>query len=112
MQVDSTRLTAALGNNPATVISLFTHGTEGFPARLEAAAEALTRSDGLIAAREEGLNSRIRSMDGQRAQIERRLEMTEARLRAQFTALDSLVAQMQSTSAFLTQRLSALNNNS
>jgi flagellar hook-associated protein 2 len=110
MQVDGTRLTAALGNNPSAVISLFTHSSEGFPARLKAVAEALTRSDGLIAGREEGLNSRIRSMEGQRAQIERRLEMTEARLRAQFSALDSLVAQMQSTSAFLTQRLAALSD--
>ena len=110
LQVDTTRLTAALGNNPSAVIGLFTHATEGFPVRLKSAAEALTRSDGLIAGREEGLNSRMRSMESQRSQIERRLAMTEARLRAQFTALDSLVSQMQSTSAFLTQRLAALND--
>ena len=110
MQVDAGRLAEALGNNPSAVIGLFTHATEGFPARLKAAAEALTRSDGLIAGREEGLNSRVRTMDSQRSQIERRLEMTEARLRAQFSALDSLVSQMQSTSAFLAQRLAALND--
>jgi flagellar hook-associated protein 2 len=110
MQVDTARLASALGNNPSAVIGLFTHATEGFPVRLKAAAESLTRADGLIAGREEGLNSRIRSMESQRSQIERRLEMTEARLRAQFTALDSLVSQLQSTSAFLTQRLAALND--
>ena len=105
MQVDTARLTASLGNNPSNVISLFTHETEGFPARLEAVVESLTRSDGLIAGREEGLNSRIRSMDSQRVQLERRLEITESRLRAQYAALDSLVAQMQSTSAYLAQNL-------
>jgi flagellar hook-associated protein 2 len=110
MQVDTGRLAEALGNNPSAVIGLFTHATEGFPVRLKAAAEALTRSDGLIAGREEGLNSRVRTMDSQRSQIERRLEMTEARLRAQFSALDSLVSQLQSTSAFLAQRLAALND--
>jgi flagellar hook-associated protein 2 len=112
LQVDATRLTAAMDLDFSGVASLFADGTQGVAKRLADLADQFTSVDGLVAQREEGLNSRIRSMESQRAQIERRLEMTEARLRAQFTALDSLVAQMQSTSAFLTQRLSALNNNS
>ncbi len=108
LQVDTARLGKALDVNPMAVIGLFTHATEGFPSRLKAAADALTATGGLIAGREEGLNGRIRSMESQRAQIERRLEMTETRLRAQFAALDSLVSQMQSTGAFLSQRLAAL----
>ena len=46
--------------------------------------------------------------------IELRLENTEARLRAQFGALDSLLSQLNSTSSFLTQQLAnlPLSNNS
>ena len=40
--------------------------------------------------------------------IELRLERTEERLRAQFSALDSLLAQLNSTSTFLTQQLENL----
>ena len=111
MQVDAGRLSDALGTDPAEVIALFTHATEGLPARLQAAAEALTQSDGLIAGREEGLNSRVRLLESQQLRYERRLELVEQRLRAQFTALDTLVSQLQGTGNFLTQQL-ALQQNS
>jgi flagellar hook-associated protein 2 len=71
----------------------------------------MTRSDGLIAGREEGLSSRSRLLEDQQLRYERRLELVEQRLRAQFTALDNLVSQMQSTGTFLTQQL-ALQQNS
>ena len=110
MQVDTGRLTTALGTDPAEVIALFTHATEGIPTRMRDVAESLTRSDGLIAGREEGLNSRVRSLEDQQLRYERRLELVEQRLRAQFTALDNLVSQMQSTGTFLTQQLSLQQN--
>jgi flagellar hook-associated protein 2 len=91
---------------------LFTHTTEGIPARLKLAAESLTGSGGLIAGREEGLNSRVRSLEDQQERIERRLVTIEKTLRAQFTALDTLVSQLQSTGAFLTQQLALQQNNS
>jgi len=110
MQVDAGRLSDALGTNPSAVIGLFTHATEGVPARLQAAAEGLTRSGGLIAGREEGLNGRVRSLEDQQERIERRLVTIEKSLRAQFTALDALVSQLQGTGAFLTQQLSLQQN--
>lgn len=111
MQVDAGRLTSALGTDPAEVIALFTHATEGVPARLEEVADVLTRSDGLIAGREEGLNSRVRWLEDQQLRYERRLELVEQRLRAQFTVLDNLVSQMQSTGTFLTQQLALQQQN-
>lgn len=111
MQVDTARLGDALGTNPSAVIGLFTHATEGFPARLKEMADSLTRSDGLIAGREDGLNSRVRSLEDQQERIERRLAMVEKTLRAQFTALDTLVSQLQSTGAFLAQQLTQQQNN-
>lgn len=109
MQVDTARLSDALGANASAVIGLFTHATEGFPTRIADAAEAFTRSDGVIAGWEQALNSRVRSLNDQQSSMEWRLELIERRLRTQFTALDSLVAQMQSTSTFITQQLASLN---
>jgi flagellar hook-associated protein 2 len=110
MQVDVGRLGDVLGTNPSAVIALFTHETEGFPARLKAVADSLTSSSGLIAGREEGLNSRVRSLEDQQLRVERRLVTIEKTLRAQFTALDTLVSQLQSTGAFLTQQLALQQN--
>jgi flagellar hook-associated protein 2 len=111
LQVDATRLANSMNVDFSGVTKLFADGTEGFAKRLSDFAGQLISVDGVLAQREEGLNTRIQSMTSQRDQIERRLAITEQRLRAQFTALDTLVAQMQSTSAFLTQRLSSLNSN-
>jgi flagellar hook-associated protein 2 len=41
-----------------------------------------------------------------------RLTSVEARYRAQFNQLDTLLSSMQSTSAFLTQQLAVLNGTS
>ena len=56
-------------------------------------------------------------MTNRRARRERwpsrtRLDQTEKRYRAQFSALDLVISKMQSTSTFLTQQLTALQNNS
>jgi flagellar hook-associated protein 2 len=107
MQVDAGRLGDALGTDPTAVISLFTHVDSGAPMRLKTIVESLMGSGGLISGREEGLNSRIRSLEDQQSRVERRLATIEKSLRAQFTALDSLVSQLQGTGAFLTQQLSA-----
>ncbi len=106
MQVDANRLSAAMSADFDGVTKLFTDETQGFVGRLSDLATNLTGVDGILALREEGLSGRVRAMASQRIQIERRLEITEQRLRAQFTALDTLVSQLQSTSAFLTQQLS------
>ena len=41
-------------------------------------------------------------------EINLRLEQVEKRYRAQFTALDSMLASMQQTSSYLSQQLAAL----
>jgi flagellar hook-associated protein 2 len=64
--------------------------------------------DNSLAARTEGLNASKRSLEERRVQLERRMESIEARIRAQFVALDSMIASMNATQSFLTQQLAAL----
>ncbi len=63
---------------------------------------------GSITARQATLNSQIADVTEQRADLDRRLELTRERFLRQFTALDSLVAQLQSTSDFLARQLGGL----
>ena len=58
--------------------------------------------------RVDGLNARVDLLQDQQARWDTRLASIETRLRAQFTALDSLVANLNSTSQYLTQQLANL----
>lgn len=64
--------------------------------------------DGQLTARTTGIGTSITGIGTQRLRVESRLESVEKRLRAQFTALDHMVASMNKTSTFLTQQLANL----
>jgi len=64
--------------------------------------------DGLLDAREEGLKAGIDRVAEERERLERRLQALEARYRARFTALDVLLGQLSTTSAYLQQQLNQL----
>jgi flagellar hook-associated protein 2 len=58
----------------------------------------------------EGIGNTITDIGKQRTAIETRLVGIEKRYRAQFTALDVMLSNMNQTSTYLTQQLSQLNN--
>jgi flagellar hook-associated protein 2 len=64
--------------------------------------------DSTIATRTNGLNASSKAIDRQREMLNSRLDNVEKRYRAQFIALDNMVATMNSTSSYLTQQLAAL----
>jgi flagellar hook-associated protein 2 len=80
----------------------------GFADQLDTLATALLATNGTLDGRTKGINASIQDIADQRAVLERRLEAVEARYRAQFTALDVMLASMNQTSAFLTQQLANL----
>ncbi len=82
--------------------------TRGVAAALDELIGAFLADDGLIDAREEGIQTRIERLGEERERLERRLEALEARYRAQFTALDVLLGQLSTTSAYLQQQLGQL----
>ncbi len=84
--------------------------SRGIADRLDVLLNDLLGSSSAIDARTEGLNSSIDDIADDRAALDRRLDALEARLRDQFTALDVLLGQLQSTSDFLAQQLTSLSN--
>jgi flagellar hook-associated protein 2 len=75
---------------------------------LRATFTAYLGDEGLISSRTEALNDRLDAIGDQREALDRRMSALETNYRRQFTALDAMMAQMQSTSAFLTQQLAGL----
>ncbi|MBI1771689.1 MAG: flagellar filament capping protein FliD, partial [Burkholderiales bacterium] len=65
-------------------------------------------TSGSISGATDGINRSIKEIGKQREILNSRLFDTEARYRAQFTALDSIVSSLNNTSSFLTQQLAAL----
>ena len=64
--------------------------------------------NGLITARSEGLSTQSDRLDDQIDQMNRQLALVEKRYRAQFTALDTMMAKFSTTSSYLSQQLSQL----
>ena len=84
------------------------HYSRGYAATLDKLVQSFLASDGAISGRRNGIDESIKSIGKRREEMERRLVDVETRLRAQFTALDTLLGKMSATSTFLTQQLAKL----
>jgi len=63
---------------------------------------------GLLTSREKRLNGTLTHISDDRSDILVRMTELEAKYTKQFTAMDTLVGQLQSTSDFLTQQIDAI----
>lgn len=106
LALDSTKLNAALASNSGAVASLAT----AIGNAVDSAANDILGTTGPIAAETAGINASITAIGTQTTQIQGRLSAVQAQYQAQFSALDTLMASMNSTSAFLTQQLANLPN--
>lgn len=91
----------------SAVSELFANDDQGFAFRFEKLADRLLEQDGFIDLRVDTLNDRIRRFQTDQERMEWRLEVKEKALRAQYSALDSLVGSLQATSNFLFAQLGA-----
>ncbi|GGI16374.1 flagellar filament capping protein FliD [Oxalicibacterium faecigallinarum] len=86
--------------------------SQGFADRLNKLASSFIGTDGKISALRDGLNASIKDLTKRYDAMEARLTDIEARYRKQFSALDVMIASMQSTGDFLTQQLEQIKANS
>ena len=82
--------------------------SRGVSSKLDSLLSGFLDSDSVIDSRISSLNDRIERIGEQRTQQSRRLSSFQARLVSQFSALDTLISQLQTTGSFLTQQLSSL----
>ena len=110
LSVDSAKLQAALDDPTKDVSALFASSasTTGYAAQIDTLVTNILASDGMIVGRTDGINRSIRDIGKQREVMGVRLEGIEKRLRTQYSALDTMLSNMQRTSTYLQQQLSAL----
>jgi len=115
LTLDTDRFGKAMAADPNAVSGLFASepfgvDTQSLAERFAAQLSPYTDSDGVIDSRTDGLKDTIKTLETQQEQMGNRLEQIEARYRQQFTALDSLLSQLNTTGSFLTQQIEALKN--
>jgi len=107
ISIDDARLSEVLAEDFVKFGQLFS-ATDGFAVRLYDLADNFLKSDGIIETRSTGLQTQIEGYGDERDSLNERLASLETRLLRQFNALDSLLAQLGSTSNFLAQQLDNL----
>jgi len=110
LKIDSAKLDAAMKEPTKDISGVFgdATGSAGIAASLSTEVKTMLASDGLVTNRTDGINATIKRLNDNKAALEVRMTRIEARLRAQFTALDMAMGSMNATSQYLTQQLSAL----
>ena len=108
LSIDKTVLEDALASDISGVREFFAGDgtTDGLAKRVTDTIDVFTNvSTGLIVSREASIESLLDRIEDQRLAVERRAAALETRYLRQFTAMDALVGQLQSTSDFLTNQL-------
>jgi flagellar hook-associated protein 2 len=110
ISIDSTKLDKALADPTKNFTALFatSNGNRGFGAQMDVTLGRILSPVGTITSHTNSFNSSIKDLEKQRTAVTSRLEETEKRYRAQFSALDSAMASMTTTSTYLTQQLAAI----
>jgi flagellar hook-associated protein 2 len=106
LELDTGKLTAAVKADPAAVAQLFGSET-GVAGRLYKQVEMRLATGADIESRNKRLSSELKDIAKDKEALTLRLQQIEARYRKQFTALDSLLSKMQSTSSYLAQQLAS-----
>ncbi|MFT7287156.1 MAG: flagellar hook-associated protein 2, partial [Halieaceae bacterium] len=82
--------------------------SQGIAAQLDNLLSQFLQSNGLFDLRADGLQSSVERLGEDREVLDRRLEALEGRYRRQFNALDTLLANLQSTGDFISTQLAAI----
>lgn len=112
LTTSTSKLEEAL-KNPAELRKLLaTDGSDtagsGFMDRFKDLGNAVIGEDGSLQTLKESLEQRIERNDDRKDQMEDRLTRTEARIRAQYQALDTSMAKLNALSSYVSQQLASL----
>jgi len=108
LEVDAIKLDSVMTEDFTAVSQLFA-SENGLARSLDNVLERyISSDDGILTSREDGLKSNIDSIGDDRERLDRRLATLDARYRAQFTAMDILVAQLTSLGDYLSSQLASL----
>src|SRR6185437_10164015 len=103
-------LNNAINNNLGALTQFFAGGTatDGLADQVDTMVGNMTDSNGLIGSATDSLNQSISQLNDQYDRTQQQIDATMAMYKQQFSQLDSMIAQMNSTSTYLTQQFDAM----
>jgi flagellar hook-associated protein 2 len=115
LKVNDGKLDAAMGNLPELKSALASADTAqpskyGFAKKIAVWADAMLGTDGALPSRTQSIQKRISANQKDQERFEQRLAQVEARLRKQYSALDSTMANANALSRYVTQQITTWNN--
>ncbi|MCP1316183.1 flagellar filament capping protein FliD [Halomonas sp. 707B3] len=110
LEMDEDKISDLVANNPQALSDFFVGGEagNGLAAQLDSTVERMLGDNGVVKLAISGAESRVKSLDERYERMEKTIEGTISRYRTQFGQLDSMIAQMNSMSSYLTQQFDAL----
>ncbi|KQW51870.1 MULTISPECIES: flagellar filament capping protein FliD [unclassified Roseateles] len=114
LKTSETKLNTALGNLDS-LKTLFmgldgtNSGNDGFAQRIRSYVDGALSTDGRITSKQAGLQKLIDNNSKSMDRLEDRAAITEARLRARYSALDTQMGKLNGLSNYVTQQLALLN---
>lgn len=111
LEVDAGRLDEVIVNQREALTEFFAGDaeTDGFAGAVSEMLGQVLGDRGLLGTAQSGVESRITSLDERAARMETSIEREIERYRVQFGQLDSMIAEMNETSSYLTQQFDNLN---
>lgn len=100
LSLDSEKFDEALDKNFEQVVAIF-GGEKGVAGQLAASLEDYSKTGGLLAQREDSLNSDLRTLTQKESDASAQLVKYEASLRARYGGLDTLLAKMNQSASYL-----------
>ncbi|MEI7431782.1 MAG: flagellar filament capping protein FliD, partial [Betaproteobacteria bacterium] len=108
LKLDSTALQTAIDTNfSAVATTLSAYGTV-----FDSLTTGMNASEGLITSHTSGITDTSKRLSDRIDSMNLNLVQVEARYRKQYTALDTLMGKLSTTSSYLTQQLASLNKSS
>ncbi|ATP90153.1 flagellar hook protein FliD [Aeromonas caviae] len=100
LSLDSEKFDEALDKNFEQVVAIF-GGEKGVAGQLATSLEDYSKTGGLLAQREDSLNTDLRSLAQKESDASAQLVKYEASLRARYGGLDTLLAKMNQSASYL-----------
>ncbi len=107
LSLDSTRLSDAIDSDLNQVKEIFT-ADDGIANQLDDLLAGYLGTTGTIQGKTDGLNNTIKDIDESLLKLSQRLETLELQLLQKFSAMDALVARLNTTNSFLSSQLANL----
>ncbi len=109
LTINDTKLSSALNTKLSDVSKLFS-GDLGIAGRLNTKLTDALSDKGIFKNSQTTLDAKLKDLDKQQVALNKRIAGLEVSYRAQFSALDTIVAQLKQTQTYLTQQLASTNS--